>query len=492
MNASLALSLSLLVASASAQAPDDPLVDFEALGQAFVAEHCGGDAPCALDAVLAERGFVDVGPFRVFFPRDMLVDKERVEHLKQAVLGLYAGCESWVTWQGAGDKLPDVDKPLKKWASKWKPLKEKELASKPDARELFELVDTGDDVRAAFADLVALCDSKDDLSLVIPEGRQMRLILAPTRKEFMRWIGYGGLIDASMQHANWVEGAESWAQFWQGLDLVLALEYAPWDGFDPTFERAQPMERIGKGVLAQHVVQQSMIALLFSSRPNIGVTREDGALAMLLTIDACGEINTIEGAGGVSSSGARTSPYEKFVPGGNPNGGTLPGRSAAQLSGLVENHWREGHGADAFREPLKEGQKEAAKELKKDKTADPVANFMLTKEDGTGAHFVHAPFFGPHANEQEYPPAAFLVDYAEFYRSYKTCFMDWVRQHGAGDDEAANAEKWAELLAGLNKLDGSITFDQLIEQVYGVPISGKDGSTDSLEWRFLRALPKLK
>ena len=64
--------------------------------------------------------------------------------------------------------------------------------------------------------------------------------------------------------------------------------------------------------------------------------------------------------------------------------------------------------------------------------------------------------------------------------------------YGAGDDEAANAEKWAELLAGLNKLDGSITFDQLIEQVYGVPISGKDGSTDSLEWRFLRALPKLK
>ncbi len=59
-------------------------------------------------------------------------------------------------------------------------------------------------------------------------------------------------------------------------------------------------------------------------------------------------------------------------------------------------------------------------------------------------------------------------------------------------DAAANAERWRELLAGLDTLDGTKTFGRLVEEVYGVPISAKDGSTDSLEWRFLRALPKLK
>jgi hypothetical protein len=308
----------------------------------------------------------------------------------------------------------------------------------------------------------------------------------------MRWNGYGGLIDPAQKALTWLDDAASWAQFWLGWDLVLALQYAPWTGFDPTFETAQPMSRIGPGVMEQHVVQQGMIALLRVCRPNAPEMREDSALAMLLTIAACGEIGTIEGAGGVSSSGAQTNPYERFVPGGNPNGGTLPGHSAQGLSGLVENRWRKGHGADAFRGPLREGQKEAAKILKKDKSADPLANFVLTKEDGTGEHAVHAPFFGPHANEQEYPPADFLVDYAEFYRSYKTCFLDWIMTQGAGADAAANAAKWSELLSGMNTLDGSKSFDQLVLEVYGVPISAKDGSVDSLEWRFLRALPKLK
>ena len=35
-------------------------------------------------------------------------------------------------------------------------------------------------------------------------------------------------------------------------------------------------------------------------------------------------------------------------------------------------------------------------------------------------------------------------------------------------------------------------FEQVVERVYGVPLSATDGGTDSLEWRFLDWLSKRK
>jgi hypothetical protein len=231
-------------------------------------------------------------------------------------------------------------------------------------------------------------------------------------------------------------------------------------------------------------------ALLHSCRPELPENRYDSALAMVLTVASCGEINTIEGAGGVSSSGASTTPYEQFVPGGNPAGGTLPGRSAQGLDGIVESRWRKGHGADGFAAPLKAGQAEGAKAVKGDRDADPSATFVLHLENGTGKHLIHAPFFGPAADLQPYPPADYLVDYAEFFRAYKSGFFQWVSTQ-APDPETA-AAKWTELIRGLATLSEERTFEALAADVYGVPLSAADGSTDSLEWRFLRALPKLK
>jgi hypothetical protein len=494
MQLTLALALPLLLA-VPAQTDEQPEIDFAALGREFAQQYCpeagSGEEVCPLESVLAQRGHADVGPFRIFFPLEMAVDKDAFEDLQGIVLAVHALSAEWVRWQGAGAELPDAEKVLKRWA-KTKPVKAGDLAKRPDARDLFDLLAAEPETRAPFDALVELCDSSDDLALVVPEGQQIRLILAPTRKEFMGWAGYSGLIDETQQAVNWDQTAATWAQFWLGWDLVLALEYSPWTGFDPTFETGKPMEEIGAGVMAQHVVQQASIALLHTTRPHAEESRNDSALAMLLTIGACGEINTIEGAGGVGTSGASASPYERFVPGGNPHGGMLPGRSASALSGLVENHWRKGHGEDAFRAPLREGQAEGAKAVKKDKEADPLAHFVLRTEDGRPeVHVIHAPFFGPHANEQAYPPPEYLVDYAEFYRAYKTCLLDWIRTRGAGPEDAeANAAAWSKVIRALAAQDRS--FEAIVEEVYGVPISGKDATTHSLEFRFLAELPDLK
>jgi hypothetical protein len=38
--------------------------------------------------------------------------------------------------------------------------------------------------------------------------------------------------------------------------------------------------------------------------------------------------------------------------------------------------------------------------------------------------------------------------------------------------------------------DASQPFEELVQSIYSLPLSGKDGKTDSLEWRFLDWLGK--
>ena len=74
---------------------------------------------------------------------------------------------------------------------------------------------------------------------------------------------------------------------------------------------------------------------------------------------------------------------ERFVPGGNSEGGVLPVVPAAPYDTIVESQWRKGHGTDSFAEPLQEGQSAGAKAAKKQKHArakDKLAHFVLQSE----------------------------------------------------------------------------------------------------------------
>jgi hypothetical protein len=473
-------------------------VAYDKFGQSFLEAHCpkGSTAKdCSVDSML-ERDYAlfKIGALDVAYPIAFLEDKSKAEDFKAVATGLVDMQGKWIQWLAsdpkvASDSAADIAT-LRAWVQSWKPAQLDDLQKAKD-KNLLVALKAESEVTDASTRIDKRMHSSGELGLAPSSSKNARVILSPTRLDFVGWLGYSGLADDAVRGANWTDDAAQWTQFWSGWDLVVALEYAPWDGFDPEFKKSQPMAKVGPTVMVQHVVQQATTSLLRHCMPSVPEGHFEPALAMLMVIEVCGEINTIEGAGGVSSSGAKTRPYSKFVPGGSSRGGTLPGRSAQGLSTIVENQWRKGHGKDRFAEPLRSGQRAGAKLAAKEKGLDPIANFALKGEDNNSKHLVHAPFFGPAADAQEYPPPEFLVDYAEMFRAYKCGFFGWIQQHGDAAPEAARS-KFRTLLRGLSSLGEKRTFDDVVTDVYGVPLSSADGKADSLEWRFLKFLEKGK
>jgi hypothetical protein len=220
-------------------------------------------------------------------------------------------------------------------------------------------------------------------------------------------------------------------------------------------------------------------------------------VAMNLAIAVCGELNALEGDGwGYGTTGAQTQPYERFVPGGASSGGVLPPMPAAPLDGLKEGRWRERHGADYFAECLRKGQKNGFQELGRARPAhlseavrnDILAHFMIFGEDDVERYVISAPFFGPESKKKPYPPGQMLIDYREFFRAYKCCFMNWLQTAGMDGDPEKSAEYFAQLMRSKHEVAGTKEFEDVVEGVYGIPLSAASGEVDSLEWRFLNWL----
>jgi len=150
-------------------------------------------------------------------------------------------------------------------------------------------------------------------------------------------------------------------------------------------------------------------------------------------------------------------------------------------------------GKDHFLGTLHRGQREGAKSAAKEKVArykDELAHFLLKSDNGKCV--VSTPFFGVAAALQQYPAQDFLTDYGEFFRAYKSGFHHWLRVAGDPASPEASAAKFRQLLQRLDDLRDGKTFAQLAEEIYGVPISSASGDVESLEWRFLAYLEKVK
>ena len=469
-------------------------IEFEALGQAFRAAHCEGaetsDA-CNLDAIVRDHyARVTLGVFELCYPADLLAKsgpaKQFIEVMR-AVLDLEA---RWLGIVGPGD---DTERSAQKelesvrgWLSTVKPAQLARIRKSAD-KDLFTYLEAGADVVATQERLLAYMLDPDALFLVPIRGEPARILLAPTRREFMELVGFAGQLEPELQAVYWHEDVVKWTQIWSGWTLVLALEYAPWGGTDPKFKTGLSMKEFDKTGLSEHVVQQATLTLLrhvFAREP----THFEQALATNITIDVCGQINTVDGEGAIGTSGARTLPYSRFVPGGNPNGGVLPARSAAPFNMVVINKWRKGKGDDWFAAALRKGQKTAAKRAAKDKSnpqrKDKTPHFQLD-DPNVGKHLITAPFLSEFANEKQYPPTKFLNDYREFFRSYRSCFFHWLEVAGDPESPEASKAKFKQLVRGTVDVTEEDTFDNLVATIYGVPLSASDGSTDSLEWRFL-------
>ena len=493
----------VLAALATGAEAQDESIDFARLGKEFLAAHCAVDAepeelstsePCSLEDVL-KRGYANVrlGAFELHYPVALFDGKHRAQDFCEVALGLVDLQQSWIEWltagaQGSQEGLADLAL-VRSWVAEWQPKPLEALAKKSAGAELelFTALAAPAEVRSAEQRLYALLHDAGRLGLGMRADTVVRIVLCPTRLDFMQWVAYSGLADPAAREAHWQPGVDQWTQLWIGWTLVAALEYAPWDGFDPEFRSGKSMTSIDKTGMVEQVALQASQALLRFCVPR-DLEHADNAVAMNLVIDFVGQLNTIDGEGQLKTSGGQTQPYSRFVPGGNPGGGTLPPRSAAGSDALVKSQWREDNGSDHFLGALAKGQKEGHKVASKEKVErwkDERAHFLLKGE--ASKHVVSAPFFGPHAAAQEYPPFEFLNDYSEFFRAYKSGFFHWLREV-AGDPESPEASraKFRELLTRFGEIgQGGRTFDDLAAEVYGLPLSAADGETDSLEWRFL-------
>jgi hypothetical protein len=492
--------LPFAVLPAARAAGEDP-VPFADFGKTYLQTH-GASAPAdlPLDKLLHDHFVrVTIGLFDIAYPAAFLSEKKHAEEFAVVCKGLLDLQQRWISWLSGGDAatapLAAEITELGAWIAAWKPPLLAKAAKGEDKSLLVGCEATEAQAKACESLTKALLDAKT-LGVAPKDGKTIALVFAPTRRAFVELLGYAGLLDTAQQSTLWTDTATSWTSFWIGMTFVLALEYPPW-AYDPTFQTGLSMNQFEETGLLEHTLQQAGNTLQWVCYGDSDALYLHQAVAMNLVISICGEINALEGDAGRGTTGAKTDPYEKFVPGGNSAGGVLPPIPAAPLNMMKGGHWRTGLGKDHFATPLRKGQKEGLKQLGKDKpdipdaslARDKNAHFLLLSEDGAGKYIVSAPFLGKHSKEKPYPPADVLLDYREFFRAFKSGFYGWLQEKGAGD---ASGAKFEELLKKVASRDPSLTFEDLVQQVYGKPLSGKNGETDSLEWSYLEWLGKGK
>lgn len=478
---------------------EDP-VPYEELGKGFLKDHGNPKQASELpwDKLRAEWCVhVRLGAFDVAHPIAFLNEKPRVDDLKTvctALLELQAKWAEWLATEPAKAQPVRADvQTLQNWVKKWSPGTLAHQTQGEKKKDLYDLLSANEAETKAGEHLAELLTKPDLLGVAPKEGAPLRVLLSPNRRDYVELMGYVGLLEDEKKTELWKKEASEWTTFWVGYDLVVAMQYPPWSP-DPGFRTGLEMDKFDKSGLAQHAVQQVANAFQWLCYGDDAVPFFHQAVGMNLAIAVCGELNALEGDGwGYGTTGASTAPYERFVPGGNPMGGTLPPIPAIGQDSLKKGHWREGFGKDWFAAPLRKGQKNGLKALPRDNPLkldkavldDKNAHFLLISDDESVKHVVSAPFFGPDGQKKVYPPTAVIVDYREFFRAYKAAFFHWLQTSVDPKDPAACAAKFRELLRKAVDRDPSEPFDTLVQAVYGLPLSAKDPKTDSLEWRFL-------
>jgi hypothetical protein len=325
------------------------------------------------------------------------------------------------------------------------------------------------------------------------------MVLAPRRKDFVELAAVGGLLEPENQGVVWADGAVGLSATFVDWNLIVAMEY-PADPPDPAspFQGRSITER-EQTELMQHVADRAAVLLMRREFARHGVLFFEESLGTNLVISSVGK-NTLLSPGWSSEwnqTGGSTQAYSRFVPGGNPAGGSLPARQAGPgavtSGGTTVGHYRKGGGEDFFLDVLQDGQKhgfklvEDGQPLAKDRTA----HFLLISADRVKKTSICAPFLGAEAEGKPLPPNEFLDDYEDLFRAYRSLFVFWLRHRGAGSEEESS-RRFAELLEGLAEREVGTAAEPVFASVYGVPLSAPDPSTDSLEWRFLAWLSKAR
>lgn len=500
--AALALALPGPSAAPSAAAPRFEGPNFATLGQGFLKDRdVKNVADLPPDQLLAKHyvrgalGLIDVA-----FPVSITGDKPRVEDFQKQCLVLVALQRVWLEWLAGADPRAEPGKKaladLTTWVQSWKATAIAK-ADKAADKDLYALCGATDAVKQAQTQVVACLTNVELVGIAPRDGKRLSLVFAPTRRDFVELLGYAGLADPAQQGLLWAESSTQWTNFWIGWNFVVAMEYPSW-GNDPEFRTGTSMSKFDATGLQQHTLLNAANALQWLCYGDDDALYLHQGVAMNLAIAVVGELNTLEGDTVRGTTGGSTRPYEKFVPGGNPNGGILPPIPATSQDALKDGRWRDGKAKDHCAGVLRKNQKEGAKQLVKDRPKemdvvlerDKSAHFLLIAGENGPRTFVSAPFFGEQVAKKPYPKFEFLPDYREFFRAYKCCFLDWLRKSGDKTSPEASETKFRELLKKLNGRAPDVTYEAVVQQIYGLPLSAANGSSDSLEWRFLDWLAK--
>jgi len=415
-----------------------------------------------------------IGLYDLYLPTEAAADPESLEDYQRVALALLDSQSCWLDWlepevqdsRALKEALRD-HKTLRKWVDGWK-LRYVERGMKDGERNLLDVLSAKKSVREASASLALYFEGGQALGLDRPAGAREPIVLVEDRVRMVQLCSLGGWIYPQHRSVFWQSSIKTWTHFYIDDVKFLATRFAaPRSASD--YATGMRMDGRTPTGLEQQIVQlatNSMLANYFGDAipPTLA-----GGLAINLVIDVYGECNT-RADGDLRAR--RTSAREVFVPGGNPNGGLLP-------PNLAGSRWRAEQGSDNFVAALKRAMP--------DRIRDGGYSFILENDRGRRGVQVSAPFLGSVASAS---PLAdeYYGDNLEFLRSYRCCFLSWLKENGAGRS-SRSSEAFAKLLQGLAS-GTTDTLEALLASLYGLPLSSVAVGQEDLEGRFLGWLRK--
>ena len=492
-----ALCLPALIFGAS---HDEPTFAFEAVAVETRDALGAGEAQTFLEVVDGPSHVrLDVGSFDVRFPVASLQEAPHLELFQEAVQTLIDLQENWFAWRTAGgdsEQVEDDWSQLRKFVKGWKTGKFGQVNG--GTVSLYEQLGAKDTVLEAVARLSELTATPAEAAAEV--GAANVLVLEPTREQFIRSFSLAGLLEPLQRAHLWSDGTVAQTATWCGWTQIACLEQIafPFDLEKPY--QGRPHSGEDPTGFAQYLAERGSVALLRKEFYRHGTHFFEETLGTNLVIAAVGKNDLRQGVWKLEykTAGGSTQPFERFVPGGNPQGGTLPKRKAHSGpktgSAMEISKYRGTHGEGFFLGVLKEGQKAGAKLASKDK-ANPlrknkIAHFELYSFETSEPLPVTAPFLGAQAENKTLPPNEYLDDYEDFYRAYRSGFFHWLRTKAVEGDEEASEARFQELIRAQRARDVGTPMHEVVQAVYGVPMSSADPETESLEWAFLEFVKK--
>ena len=478
---------------------DETDFDFESLSNEYLAEHELTGLVSGFSGALDSAAFlrVELGSFDIRFPADALGDDGAVDELREAAQAFVDLQRAWFDWRAAdppGEQIEEDWKTLSKWIKSWTASRMRRCEG-GDA-SLYEQLGAKDKVLSAQSRLRELTrPPKETIEAV---GDLNVIVIAPTRKHFLQFAAVAGQLEKGQRKDLWQDDVLKHTLAWVGWTQITATRESvfPVDRTRPfAGKRMNDRDKTG---LAQYMTDRGAALLLRKEFFRHGTHFFEETLGTNLVIASVGKNGLRSGEWKLEykTSGSKTEAYERFVPGAASDG-TLPKRLAGpgiMTGSAVEiSRYRSNDGVEFFVDPLRTGQKLGAKRAFKDKEhplrLDKIAHFELYSFEANEAGFVSAPFLGTAAIDKELPPLQFLDDYEDFFRAYRSAFVHWLQTRAAGS-EADSGKLFAQLIERHATRKLGAPLDEIIEELYRVPMSADDGTTDSLEWRFLAFLKK--